>query len=103
MGLIKADKELTVKLFIRDLENNDETVLASAISHLSYTKSKEPYNKIVMLSNNPSPEVRIWCADYLGNFDNNSSVRVLKEMLNDPNKDVRQSADINLNILMNSK
>lgn len=88
IGLVKADRIISEKIFVDLLKSGDSLKVGIAISGLTDLNAKQYYNEVANLANSPHAIVRLYVADYLGLFKTESAKSILMHLKEDKNPKV---------------
>jgi HEAT repeat protein len=98
MALIKSDAIVAETLFKQHLDSTNPEVSGMAIRDLGTIKSKRYKNEIQQKINSDNEIVRWSVVDYLGHFQDDESIGLLKRIRNsDKSEMIRNAATVRLN------
>ena len=93
-ALIEADPARADKLFMEYLKHKDEKIVANAIRHLSYSRSKIAFQEVIGQLKSPNPEIRKEVVGYLDAvYEIQNATQILEQISkSDPSSEVRTEA-----------
>jgi len=86
----ETDREVAERLLVSFIEDNDPKVKLRALLALYRYNPKKSIDKIRVISRDNNPELRVYCAQILGQIHSESSVKLLLEMRNEQEERVQR-------------